>query len=133
MICYTGKLDDEFLLKFKVIVLTNSTLEQQLRISRFTHQHGIALIIASTRGLFGQIFCDFGDVFQVTDINGEPPISVMIASITKDQQGVVTCLEETRHGFESGDFVTFSEVQGMTELNHCEPRQVNVLGSYFNC
>jgi ubiquitin-activating enzyme E1 len=42
----------------------------------------------------------------------------------------VTCLDETRHGLEDGDFVTFSEVKGMTELNGCEPRKVTVKGPY---
>lgn len=54
----------------------------------------------------------------------------MIASVTKDEQGIVTCLDETRHGMEDGDYVTFSEVQGMTELNACEPRKIKVLGPY---
>jgi ubiquitin-activating enzyme E1 len=39
-------------------------------------------------------------------------------------------LDETRHGLEDGDFVTFTEVQGMTELNGCEPRKVSVKGPY---
>jgi ubiquitin-activating enzyme E1 len=43
---------------------------------------------------------------------------------------VVTCLDETRHGLEDGDFVTFSEVQGAVELNGCEPRKVSVKGPY---
>lgn len=42
----------------------------------------------------------------------------------------MTCLDETRHGLEDGDFVTFSEVQGMTELNGCEPRKISVKGPY---
>lgn len=46
----------------------------------------------------------------------------------KDSAGVVTCLDEARHGFESGDFVTFTEVQGMTELNGCEPIEIKTLG-----
>jgi ubiquitin-activating enzyme E1 len=46
----------------------------------------------------------------------------------QDEDGVVTALDETRHGFEDGDYVTFSEVEGMTELNGCEPRKVKVLG-----
>lgn len=54
----------------------------------------------------------------------------MLASITKDTDGVVTCLDETRHGMEDGDHVEFSEVQGMTELNGCEPRKIKVLGPY---
>lgn len=49
----------------------------------------------------------------------------------QDNPGVVTCLDEARHGFESGDFVTFTEIQGMTELNSCEPVEIKVLGE--NC
>jgi hypothetical protein len=57
----------------------------------------------------------------------------MPISYTEDEQdadGLVTCLDETRHGLEDGDFATFSEVQGMTELNGCEPRKVSVKGPY---
>lgn len=46
----------------------------------------------------------------------------------QDSAGVVTCLDEVRHGFESGDYVTFTEVQGMTELNGCQPIEIKVLG-----
>lgn len=49
---------------------------------------------------------------------------------SQDKEGVVTCLDETRHGLEDGDFVTFAEVQGMTELNGCEPRKITVKGPY---
>jgi ubiquitin-activating enzyme E1 len=42
----------------------------------------------------------------------------------------VTCLDETRHGLEDGDFVTFTEIQGMTELNGCEPMKITVKGPY---
>lgn len=44
---------------------------------------------------------------------------------------MVTCLDEVRHGFESGDYVTFTEVQGMTELNGCQPIEIKVLGEYL--
>ena len=42
----------------------------------------------------------------------------------------MTCVDESRHGYESGDYVTFTEIQGMTELNACEPRKITVLGPY---
>ena len=76
------------------------------------------------------MFCDFGDEFSVADTNGEACLSNMIASVTKDVESVVTCLDETRHGMEDGDYVTFTEVKGMTELNGCEPRKIKVLGPY---
>ncbi|KAG9340322.1 hypothetical protein JZ751_021774 [Albula glossodonta] len=120
---YTGPLTDEYLSNLQVVVLTNSSLEEQLRIGDLCHSKGIKLVIADTRGLFGQLFCDFGDMV-VYDTNGEQPLSAM------DNAGVVTCLDEARHGFESGDHVTFSEVQGMTELNNCQPLEIKVLGPY---
>ena len=49
-------------------------------------------------------------------------------SSNQDCPGVVTCLDEARHGFESGDFVSFTEVQGMNELNGTCPIEIKVLG-----
>ncbi|KAM8711079.1 hypothetical protein ACLKA7_000242 [Drosophila subpalustris] len=127
---YTGPLTDECLAKYRVIVLTNSDAAEQERIGKFAHDNNIALIIAETRGLFAKVFCDFGDNFTIYDQDGAQPVSTMIASITHDAQGVVTCLDETRHGFNDGDYVTFSEVQGMQQLNGCQPIKITVLGPY---
>lgn len=126
----TGQLSDEFIKSFRVVVLTDSSLEEQQKIAALTHVNNIALIVASTKGLFAQVFCDFGKGFRVVDTTGENPVSAMVASISKDSDSVVTCLDDTRHGLEDGDYVTFSEVQGMTELNNCEPIQIRVLGPY---
>lgn len=127
---HTGKLDEATILKFQVVVLTNSSIEEQLQIGDVAHKNGVKLIVADTRGLFGQLFCDFGTDFSVSDTNGEQCVNNMIASVTKDAESVVTCLDETRHGMEDGDHVTFSEVKGMTELNGCAPRKIKVLGPY---
>ncbi len=54
--------------------------------------------------------------------------TVALSWFFQDNPGVVTCLDEARHGFESGDYVTFTEVQGMTELNGCQPMEIKVLG-----
>lgn len=107
---YKGELTEEFLQQFRVVVLTENDEPEQKRIAKITRKHNIALIVAVTRGLFGQIFCDFGPEFVVNDVNGANPLSAMIAGISKDKEGVVTCLDEARHGFEDGDYVTFTEV-----------------------
>jgi hypothetical protein len=52
-----------------------------------------------------QVFNDFGPAFTVVDVDGNQPLSAMIASVGKEEKGVVACLDETRHGFETGDFV----------------------------
>ncbi|KAJ8411991.1 hypothetical protein AAFF_G00142580 [Aldrovandia affinis] len=129
VVAYTGLLSQEYLNQFQVVVLTTSSLEEQQRIGDMCHGKGIKLIAADTRGLFGQLFCDFGEML-VFDTNGEQPLSAMVSMVTKDSAGVVTCLDEARHGFESGDFVTFTEVQGMTELNGAQPMEIKTLGPY---
>lgn len=50
---HKADLTDNFLLKFQCVVLTNSSLDEQLRIGDFTHKNHIKLIVANTRGLFG--------------------------------------------------------------------------------
>ena len=86
--------------------------------------------MTDTFGLFGHVFCDFGDEFVVFDYNGEEPLGAMIASISQEEAGLVTCLDEGRHGLEDGDYVTFSEVKGMDQLNGSEARPVKVVGPY---
>ncbi|XP_037374228.1 LOW QUALITY PROTEIN: ubiquitin-like modifier-activating enzyme 1 [Talpa occidentalis] len=127
---YTGALVEDFLSGFQVVVLTNTPLEDQLQVGEFCHSHGIKLVVADTRGLFGQLFCDFGEEMILTDSNGEQPLSAMVSMVTRDNPGIVTCLDEAQHGFESGDFVSFTEVQGMNELNGAYPIEIKVLGPY---
>jgi len=123
-------LTEELISQFTVVVLTNSSLDEQIRIGEITRRHNIALIIAGTPGLFAQVFTDFGANFMVNDTNGEQPISTMVASITQEEEGIVAGNDETRHGLEDGDYVTFSEIEGMTELNGCKPVKIKVLGPY---
>ncbi|RKP05031.1 ubiquitin-activating emzyme E1 [Thamnocephalis sphaerospora] len=125
-----GELTLEAISPFTVVVATGLSLERQLELNDFTHAKDIHFISTEIRGLFGYAFCDLGSNFQVIDTTGENPLSGMVAAVEKDAQGVVTCVDETRHGLEDGTYVTFSEVKGMTELNGCEPRKVEVLGPY---
>jgi ubiquitin-activating enzyme E1 len=113
---------------FQVIVLTKTSLKDQLTISDFCHQNGIYIVIADTFGLFGYLFNDFGEKFTVGDATGEDPVNGIVANI--DETGLVSALDETRHGLEDGDYVTFTEIKGMEELNHCDPREITVKGPY---
>ncbi|KYK59070.1 hypothetical protein DCS_00197 [Drechmeria coniospora] len=114
--------------KYQVVVLTNVPISSQKVIADYCHAKGIFVVVASTFGLFGSLFCDFGKKFTVIDPTGESPLSGIIAGI--DEEGLVSALDETRHGLEDGDYVTFSEVEGMEALNGCEPRKVSVKGPY---
>uniref|UniRef100_A0A8C7KP54 E1 ubiquitin-activating enzyme n=1 Tax=Oncorhynchus kisutch TaxID=8019 RepID=A0A8C7KP54_ONCKI len=65
----------------------------------------------------------------VRPLNGNGEVTLG-EKVTADAAGVVTCLDEARHGFENGDSVIFTEVQGMTELNSCQPIEIKTLGPY---
>jgi ubiquitin-activating enzyme E1 len=127
---HEGELTFDVIDRFTVVVVTDLPLERQLKINDYTHAKGISFISTEVRGLFGYAFCDFGESFQVIDTTGENPLTGMVAAIERSKQGIVTCVDETRHGLEDGAFVTFSEVKGMTGLNGCEPRKIQVLGPY---
>lgn len=115
---------------FQVVVLTQiQNTSKLIEFGKYCHDNSIKLIVAQTRGIFGQIFCDFGENFEVVDIDGEQPLSAMISAINNDQQGIVTTLDEQRHGFEDDMVVTFSEVKGMDNINGKEFK-IKVFGPY---
>ncbi|KAH7167675.1 hypothetical protein DER46DRAFT_603561 [Fusarium sp. MPI-SDFR-AT-0072] len=114
--------------KYQVVVLTNASIHQQKAIGDYCHSKGIYVVITDTYGLFGSVFCDFGEKFTCIDPTGETPLNGIVAGI--DEEGLVSALDETRHGLEDGDYVTFSEVEGMEALNGAEPRKITVKGPY---
>lgn len=117
--------------KYSTVVVTETSgVSNLLEIGNWCHDNGVSFILAETKGLFSRIFCDFGPEFSVLDVNGENPVTTLIAGVTKEEQGVVTCLNGSPDAFEDGDFVKFSEVQGMTELNDHAPIQIEVTGPY---
>jgi len=126
----TSALTPELVSRHSVVVLTDSPPTEVLDISRICRQNGVAFIVCRTAGLASMLFTDFGEKFEVVDTDGEQPLSVMVTSISKDKESIVMCQDETRHGLEDGQYVTFREVRGMTELNGCEPRPVKVLGPF---
>ncbi|NXG81847.1 UBA1 enzyme, partial [Stercorarius parasiticus] len=130
---HTGELSEAFLASFQVVVLTESPLEEQLRIGDFCHDRGICFIVADTKGLAGQLFCDFGKRFVVEEPAEGDPVCAVVQDISQGNPGVVTYLgTEDSHGylFCDGDLVMFSGVEGMTELNDQEPIPVRVLDAF---
>lgn len=113
---------------FKCIVTSDISLEEQLKIDTFAHERDIGFINADIRGLFAQVFVDFGRNFKVIDQTGEEPLSGIVSDIEKD--GTVTMLDDNRHGLQDGDYVKFSEIEGMPKLNDGQPRRITVLGPY---
>ena len=56
----------------QVVVMTDSPLAEAKRVNDICHQNNTAFILASVRGVFGQVFTDFGSDFTVFDTDGKP-------------------------------------------------------------
>ncbi|CAH1446977.1 unnamed protein product [Lactuca virosa] len=126
------KLTKEQLSNFQAVVFTDIDLKTAIEFDDYchTHQPPIAFIKTEVRGLFGNIFCDFGPEFTVVDVDGEEPHTGIIASISNDNPALITCVDDERLGFQDGDLVIFSEIHGMTELNDGKPRKVKSCRPY---
>jgi ubiquitin-activating enzyme E1 len=114
-----GELSDIVIKKYRVVVLTDASAREQKRIGDICHANNIALITADTKGLFGQIFCDFGENFIVYDDDGIAPKTGQIIGISKEAEGVITT--EKWHNLFDGDFVTFSGVRRNFNITKHEP------------
>lgn len=90
---HTGDITEDLLLNFQVVVLTASKLEEQLKVGTLCHKHGICFVVADTRGLVGQLFCDFGEDFIVQDPTESEPLTAAIQHISQvsTEMWVFTC------------------------------------------
>ncbi|CCI39648.1 unnamed protein product [Albugo candida] len=127
---HSGEITEEVLSQYHVVILVNVDLKKACRINEFCHANSIAFLSTEGRGVFGSVFCDFGDTFTVTDKDGKQPSSCMISSILGSDPPLVTVNDDERHQLETGDYVTFREIVGLDFLNACEPRKVTVTGPF---
>lgn len=116
---------------FTVMVTTEQLLNDQVKLNNMARDANVYFISSFTFGLFGQIFSDFGDEFLVIDVDGEKPKTSIIENIIVNDDGYhILCIDKEPHNLENGDLVTFSEVQGLTELNDCSPCPVKILNRF---
>ncbi|OXB84772.1 UNVERIFIED_CONTAM: hypothetical protein H355_015894, partial [Colinus virginianus] len=126
-----GSTDLSFLKQYQCVILTEVSLSLQKKINDFCHsqQPPIKFISADVYGICSRLFCDFGDEFEVLDTTGEEPKEIFISNITQSNPGIVTCLENHPHRLETGQFLTFREVNGMSCLNG-STHQITVVSPY---
>ncbi|KAH8097860.1 ubiquitin activating enzyme [Aureococcus anophagefferens] len=92
-------------------------------------QAGACFVAAECRGVCCALFCDFGDAWAVTDVDGEAA-SCLVASVTQSQPALVTVTDEQRHGMNEGDVVQIASCVGAEELNDREFEVVRVTSPY---
>ena len=115
--------------KYDVVLISEFMPEDEIiNINLICRNKNIGFIYTVEFGIYGFCFVDFGDNFYVNDESGNEPLSYCIKSISKAKKGIVT-IDTTAGKLKLGnkDKVTFNEIQGMNELNGCEPMNIKVI------
>ena len=117
--------------KYDVVLISEFiSKEEIIKINNICRKNNIGFIYTAELGIYGFCFVDFGDNFLIKDENGNDPLSYCIKSITKEKRGVVT-IDTTAGKLKLGnnDKVVFKEIEGMKELNNCQPIKIKVLSN----
>ena len=110
------------ILNFNVVVITELyNTNFLIKVNEECRKNNIKFIYALNLGLTGYIFSDFGEKHIIFDESGSTKISFNIKNITKsaDQTLITIDNEKGQNNFNIGDggFITFEDIEGMTELN----------------
>ena len=96
-----------------VVILTEVDYATSIVVNKFCRARNIKFISTDVYGVFGRVFNDFGNEFEVLDKNGEEQQEVMIESISNAEEGIVQLLKTVKHKFEDGEEVLITKVDGM--------------------
>ena len=137
---YKGELANDFsiLNDYNIVVITEIiNLEIAETLNQYCRNKKIGFIYTAEFGLSSFLFSDFGEDFIVEDLTGLECKKYYIKSITNGCPGIVEIdpIEEIKNGKKvkkylklgTGDFVTFKDITGMTELNDTPPRAIRVI------
>ena len=135
---YKGELSNDFniLNEYNIVIITEIiSLETAETLNQYCRMKKIGFIYTSQLGLSSFLFTDFGEDFIIEDMSLLEPDKYYIKSISNSCPGIVTIdpiennltKEKNFLKIGTGDFISFREVKGMTELNDTPPRPVRVI------
>jgi len=95
---------------YDVYILVNNNLKNAIEINKIAKENNKNFIWANSRGLMGNIFCDFNN-FISSDIDGENKFSSVLSSISSE--GIFTTIESDPHNLYVCDKFKISEIVGL--------------------
>ena len=121
---------EENIENFHVIIITEIVNTKYLfSMSEKCHNKNVNFIYCLNLGLSSFVFCDFGNNHIITDPFGKERKMYFIQNI--DKSGVFTIDQRNRDIFSlsTGNFVKFSEVEGINDLNDGNPRKIKYISN----
>lgn len=117
------ELSEELISEHNVLLLSDTINvlggdeEKLLALGDTCRSCNTSLVLAEVAGLAGRVFCDFGASHTIIDKDGAEPKHVLISSVVRDGDSMtVSCHDEVRHELETGEFVSFTEIEGFGGL-----------------
>lgn len=92
------KYNIKMLKKYNLIIITNSTFEEAIKLNNITHEMNIPFIMTGCYGLTGYVFNDWCDNFTINDIDGETYEHLLIKNISGKQMEF-----KDKHNLADGD------------------------------
>ena len=118
---------------FDVVIITEM-ISQSLaeKIDAECRRLNRGFIWSVAAGISGFAFVDFGEKFVINDHSGEELKQYIVRTVSNGETGIVIIDDNIggKLAITDGDYVTFSEVQGMTELNTCGPREIKWISPF---
>jgi len=110
--------------EFDVVLITeimNSNIIH--KINKICHENNKGFIYASSLGLMGFAFSDFGSKHKILNKTGREKGKFLISNIIKGEKGKITIdFSQTNKRLKQKGYLLFKQVEGMVELNSSEPR-----------
>lgn len=123
-----NKIDNLFenFIKFNIIVITEfKAKDDLLKIDNFCRSNKIGFIYGLSLGLSGFLFNDFGIEHYIIDIDGKENKKYFCKEISNEEKAKVSVDEISEKIYlKTNSYVTFSGLQGMTELNNSKPIKI---------
>eukprot|EP00941_MAST-03F_sp_MAST-3F-sp1_P001435 g1435.t1 len=115
------RLHDE--IRFHVVVSVDQRLSIVKNLSKWCRMdsHLTRFIVTGSHGVCGYIFNDFGSNFTVSDPTGRAPSEGVVVNLSSSisQEGkkcvVIETSDEMAHDLDSGDYVSFNGVPGLSK------------------
>jgi len=79
---HKGELNEQFISSFNVVVFCDHNIAALCDLNETCRKHNVKFIAVESRGLTGAMFCDFGNNFEIFDVDGENTVSNIVIDIS---------------------------------------------------
>mmetsp|Transcript_5712 Transcript_5712/g.8288 ORF Transcript_5712/g.8288 Transcript_5712/m.8288 type:complete len:1108 (+) Transcript_5712:146-3469(+) len=110
-----------------VFVCIDRAYTTQVQWNNWCRKANIKFVSIETAGLYGKVFCDFGNGFKVFDRDGEDPLQTPLGKakvLIETGEIRVNCIDGEKHDVSQGDLIDFRDAAGNSIGFNCTVMKV---------